>query len=149
RARALREDIARLRVKLGIVSAAIARHSEAAVRDPQPGKSAALTARVPAPQQAVIEYWLGAAHAYAWVIRHTTVDGIELAAGDVIPRAARALHGSMHASVGTTEREEAATALYRLVLAPLKSTLSAVQELVVVPDGALHYVPFGALRDPA
>jgi CHAT domain-containing protein len=38
------------------------------------------------------------------------------------------------------------TALYDRLVAPWASALAGVRHLVVVPDGALHYVPFQALR---
>jgi CHAT domain-containing protein len=38
--------------------------------------------------------------------------------------------------------------LYNLLVAPWASLLEDVRHLVVIPDGALHYVPFQALRCP-
>jgi CHAT domain-containing protein len=55
----------------------------------------------------------------------------------------------MHSSATTTARREACTKLYRLLFEPLRSALGGVTELTFVPDGALHYVPFSALRDSA
>jgi len=38
--------------------------------------------------------------------------------------------------------------LYDLLVAPWAASLAGLRHLVVVPDGALHYVPFQALRHP-
>ena len=34
------------------------------------------------------------------------------------------------------------------MLAPMKPQLAGARELTIVPDGPLHYVPFGTMRDP-
>lgn len=44
-------------------------------------------------------------------------------------------------------QEAAAVALSRLLLTPAQKLLSG-KRLLIVPDGALHYVPFGALPEP-
>jgi CHAT domain-containing protein len=45
------------------------------------------------------------------------------------------------------ERLAACEGLYRLIIEPLRLKESDPLELIVMPDGALHYVPFAALRD--
>lgn len=151
RARALREDIARLRVHLGVVNSEIARRSggvDAGSYVPSEG-SVANTERALEPGQAAVEYWVGISHAYAWVLKNGSIDWIELGATDEIEHAARGVTEVMHSSATATARREACTKLYRLLFEPLRSVLGGVKELTFVPDGALHYVPFSALRDSA
>jgi CHAT domain-containing protein len=150
RARALREDIARLRVRLGLISSEVARRSESVGdlgSDTRRGTESA--GRALAPGRAVIEYWLGTTRAYAWVLKDKGIDWIELPASADIDRAARTLHEVMRSPASVPARLEACTGLYELVFAPLGSALKDVRELTVVPDGALHYVPFSAMRNSA
>jgi CHAT domain-containing protein len=148
RARALREDIARLRVRLGLVSAEIAKRS--AVDPDSESKQRKESHRLVLKSgRAVIEYWLGTKNAYAWVLRGQNIDWIELPASGDIDHAARKLHEMMRSPASLTARKEACTELFRRVFAPLAPTLKGVEELTIVPDESLHYVPFSALRDPA
>ncbi|HXZ58746.1 MAG TPA: CHAT domain-containing protein [Steroidobacteraceae bacterium] len=150
RAQALREDIARLRARVGVLSAEIARRSRTVAGEH--GGEISMSGGMPRvlpPGQGAIEYWLGTTHAYAWVLKEGTVDWIELPASSGIERAARALHERMRTSATSPARREACAELNRLALAPLRSALTGVGELILVPDGALHYVPFAALLDPA
>ena len=151
RARSLREDIARLRVRLGLIASEIASRSGGAddsssyrsEKSNVPGIEGALE-----PGQAIIEYWLGTSQAYAWVLRNTGVQWFGLRATPDIDRAARALHTAMHSAATAAARREACLELYRLVFAPLSSALEGAEELILIPDGSLHYVPFAALRHP-
>jgi CHAT domain-containing protein len=149
RARLLREDIARLRAHLGLITSEIAMRSggvdegssDDSKKSAVPDIERALESR-----QAVIEYWLGASHAYAWVLRNTGIEWLELSATADIDHAARALHEAMHSTATTAARRAACLELYRLALAPLSSALEGTEDLIFIPDGSLHYVPFAALR---
>ena len=151
RAKSLREDIARLRVRLGLTASEIARRSggvaesstDSAAKSTVPGIERGLQGR-----QAVVEYWLGDSHAYAWVLRNTDIEWVELRPTPDIDRAARALHAAMHSSATAVARREACLELYRLAFAPLVAALEGVKDVIFIPDGSLHYVPFAALRDP-
>jgi CHAT domain-containing protein len=46
-------------------------------------------------------------------------------------------------------RLDAGAELYRLLFAPIRAQLAGRRALTIVPDGPLHYVPFGTMRDPA
>jgi CHAT domain-containing protein/tetratricopeptide (TPR) repeat protein len=151
RARALREDIASLRARLAVLTAEIARRSGGAAHQ---GRGDAGLPAVPAIQRALppgrvaIEYWLGTSTAYAWVLRGGGIEWIELGSSEDIGRAAHALHEAMRSpDVTVAARRAACAELYRLTIAPLTHALEHVQELVFIPDGALHYVPFAALLD--
>jgi CHAT domain-containing protein len=150
-ARALREDIERLQVRVGVITSQIARRSGGVNEGTSYTTTPATVldiGRTLEPGQVVVEYWLGTSHAYAWVVRKSGVEWIELPATADIDRAARALHEAMHSPATVAARGEACVELYRLVFAPLRQALGADRELTFVPDGSLHYVPFAALRDP-
>jgi CHAT domain-containing protein len=150
RAQALRDDIARLRARLDVITSKIARRSRgsgASVADAT--HAVDRLERTLPPGQAVIEYWLGTTHAYAWILKSRTIDWIELPASGEIESAARTLHALMRSPATSAARGEACAELYRRAFAPLRFALSEVRELTVVPDGSLHYAPFSALRDAA
>lgn len=71
------------------------------------------------------------------------------------PLAPRAdLDTAIEAFVGLLHRRDgsegpAAAALYRALLGPAEAELSSVRRLVIVADGALHRIPFAALRPAA
>jgi CHAT domain-containing protein/tetratricopeptide (TPR) repeat protein len=125
------------------------------------------------PETAMVEYWLGNERSYAWVVTATSLRSYRLPGRARVDAAARALHGVLsspstararglelsaspevedvrRANAARLEREylAAAGALSRMVLEPVVHDLTA-RRLLVVADGALHFIPFGALPLPA
>jgi CHAT domain-containing protein/tetratricopeptide (TPR) repeat protein len=96
---------------------------------------------------AIIEYWLGAEEAYAWVLTRTGVELFTLGSSRPINEAALAFHTALRGfgSVPRSERISLAVRLYELVLAPLGERALERKTLVFAADGALHYIPFAAL----
>jgi CHAT domain-containing protein/tetratricopeptide (TPR) repeat protein len=109
----------------------------------------------------LLEYSIGEEHSYLWAVTSTSITSHELAKGDQINNAARDFYSLLNARntsvkgeteeqrVLRTERSDAAipgaaAALSRLVLAPVAGQLGK-KRLAIVADGALHFVPFGAL----
>jgi CHAT domain-containing protein len=107
------------------------------------------TRRLPTlpPGTALVSYWLGTESAYAWVIRPGGIRWARLPSPATIAERAAAFHRSLSRliDVPLERRLEEGRELYKLVLEPIDPWLEATQ-WVVVPDGALDYVPFGALR---
>ena len=150
RARLLRVDIARMRVRLGLVNAEIAKHSGSEGADGSASRQESETSgRALGAGRGVLAYWLGTTRAYAWVLKGRHIDWIEVASSASIDRTVRTLHRMMRSPVSVAERREVCTQLYRLVLASVRPLLSDVSDLTIIPDASLHYVPFAALRDPA
>ena len=101
-----------------------------------------------APESVIIDYWLGDRGAYAWTI---TSDGVEWTMlGDSAPinEAARSMHGAFtgFASRPPRDRLEAGAVLYDRAVRPVEKLAANRRQIIVVPDGALSYVPFAALR---
>jgi len=109
----------------------------------------------------LLEYVLGEEHSYLWVITRESVNSFSLPARRQIEAAARRVRDLLTARnkwekfetaperakrIATADREfeNAAAALSAIVLGPLASQL-AHQNLLIVTDGALSYVPFAAL----
>ena len=104
----------------------------------------------------LLEFSLGARASYAWAISRGGMHAARLAPRAEITRAARTFHDLLaappsHEAAAAERRrhqcEAAGSELTRLLLEPLAEHLDR-ERLVIVADGALHYVPFAALPEP-
>jgi CHAT domain-containing protein len=112
----------------------------------------------------LIEYKLGENRSFLWAVTRNDMKSFVLPGRAKIEGAARRLHELLternlrpagetpeqrRARLVRSEREyvEVAGVLSRMLLAPAASMLGR-KRLVVIADGALHYVPFSALPDP-
>ena len=111
----------------------------------------------------LLEYALGDERSYVWLVTRSDVSTIELAPRKTIEDAARKLYSHFvsyqivpgESVEQTAERQKSAAAsipadtstLSHLVLSPLAGKLGK-KRLLVIPDGALQYLPFQALTDP-
>lgn len=144
-ARHLMADVADLERQLDAVNTAIATRAA-----PQSGsmetRSGSLP-RLPA-DTALISYWLGSESAYAWVSTPARIDWQRLPAPAAINEAALAFHRSLTRLVDVPPERRLALsrALSESILRPIEASLRNVHTWIVVPDGALDYVPFAALE---
>ena len=102
---------------------------------------------------ALLEYALGDERSYLWIVTTGAINVVELPGRGTIERHARrysalvrVAHSGDTAPGATAARDAEASALARILLAPAGRAL--LDRLIVVPDGALHDVPFAALPDP-
>ena len=97
----------------------------------------------------LLSYSLGEARSVLWAVTAQSIASFELPGRAVLEAAARRFHEglSVHDPAGRVRQAAGAAALGRLLLGPVAERLDR-QRLVVVPDGALEYVPFGALPEP-
>jgi CHAT domain-containing protein len=95
-----------------------------------------------------VSYWLGSGSAYAWVVAPGETHWIRLGSPPAIAKQALAFHHSLTrlVDVPVERRLQDAATLYTMILRPLEPWLSHVRNWVVIPDGALDYVPFAALQ---
>ncbi len=149
RARNLIRDIARMQREVDAVNTTIASHVDGpGAAAGLPGKHMALP-HLPA-DTALVAYWLGAEHAYAWVASTGGIHWVQLQAAQSITNGARAFHHSLthFVDVPVERRLQAAAALYEQVIVPVSPWLGSARQWLIIPDGALSYVPFAALRMP-
>jgi CHAT domain-containing protein/tetratricopeptide (TPR) repeat protein len=113
------------------------------------------------PGTLLLEYSLGEDRSYVWAITQTSLKTFELPKREQIEKAARQVYGLLTARsqfkggespqvkeqrIAQTDSQlpNAIEELSKLVLGPIGSELGSAR-LVIVPDGALQYVPFSVL----
>jgi CHAT domain-containing protein len=99
----------------------------------------------------LLEYALGDATSYLWAVTRDAVTPFELRPRAEVERAARRAYEMLQVSHRRTGRRQAELALAELgamVLGPAAAHLPG-KRLLIVADGVLQYVPFGALLRPA
>ncbi|HSG41211.1 MAG TPA: CHAT domain-containing protein, partial [Thermoanaerobaculia bacterium] len=149
RAEAERE-IQTLLTELDAVRALIRSRSPryAALTQPRPLRTPEVQALLD-PRTLLLEYSLGEERSYLWIVDAGAVASFELPPRAEIERAARQIYEGMRRldTDGSRTWEPAAAALSRTLLGPVAGRLAG-RRLVIVADGALHYLPFGALPVP-
>jgi tetratricopeptide (TPR) repeat protein len=113
-------------------------------RPAAPLTAAALRGRVG--EGAVLEYFLGGANLYLWVIRQGSVRFHDLGPRRPALDAVAAVHRAL--SHGEEPAPQAVAALSRLLLGPAGPLPRGDAPLRIAPDGALHYLPFEILPIP-
>ena len=135
----------------------------AALTQPQPLNLAEIQRQMLDPDTLLLEYWLGNDVSYLFAVSQTSITSYELPKRAEIEAATRRVRGMLTApqprpSETAAERQarikEAranywpqAAALSRMLLGPAALQLGA-KRLLIVTDGALQYIPFGALPAP-
>ena len=114
------------------------------------------------PNQALVSYWIDGDKVIAFVIRAGLLSLVRLRSIDEIEDAIHAVQfqirrglvrgGALagNAAPGTRRVDackRALESLHALIWAPLTDALSGTEQVVVVPAGTMHTVPFGALFD--
>jgi CHAT domain-containing protein/tetratricopeptide (TPR) repeat protein len=136
----------------------------AAITQPEPLTFREIQERVLDKDSMLLEYSLGEERSYLWAATSEGVTGFELAKRDDIQKAATIVYQLLTArtsfkrgetlqqqrdriSRADSDLPEAAARLSRLVLAPVAHLLGS-KKLIIVPDGALQYIPFAMLPEP-
>ncbi len=147
---ALEEDRDAILRDLDVLEAEIRERSPgyAALVQPQPLTAPQIQALLD-PDTLLLSYSLGEARSILWAVTAQSVASFELPGRVILEGAARRFHEglSVHDPASRQRQAAAGEVLGRLLLGPVAGRLSH-QRLVVVPDGALEYIPFGALPEP-
>jgi CHAT domain-containing protein len=100
----------------------------------------------------LLEYFLGRRRSLLWLVTATSETLIELPPRETIEHQALQFYDSLKGSRkpgGQQRAAKAARDLGQLLLGPVGDLLNKYKHIIVVRDGALHYVPFSILPDPA
>ncbi|HWN42206.1 MAG TPA: CHAT domain-containing tetratricopeptide repeat protein [Thermoanaerobaculia bacterium] len=93
----------------------------------------------------LLEYALGREGSFLWAVGPDSLRSFDLPPRKKIEKAARRWYDALKESkVSAEEAREAADELSAMLLGPVEGLLSG-QPLLIVADGALQYLPFGAL----
>jgi CHAT domain-containing protein/tetratricopeptide (TPR) repeat protein len=144
-------EIAGLRRQIDTLNNAIAARTG---RKP-PGAAAPIAAYIspshlPA-DVAIIAYWIGSDAAYAWAVTPAGIHWVRLKAPATLTESARAFHDALNglADVPLEQRIETSSVLYAAIVRPIEDWISSYRRWFFIPDAALDYVPFAALRADA
>jgi CHAT domain-containing protein len=99
------------------------------------------------PRDLLIEYLIGADHAYAWAVTRDSFVGFELPSPAELDDSVRRALGRIDAD----DREQLqlmADDLTPVLLGPAMSKLDSIDRIIFVPDGPLQRLPFAALPLP-
>jgi CHAT domain-containing protein/tetratricopeptide (TPR) repeat protein len=121
----------------------------AALTQPQPLGLTEIQQQLLDPDTLLLEYALGKERSHLWVVSRNSINSYELPRSEMIEEAARRaikLFSAYNPAAYKIETE-AATALSQMILGPTAEQLGA-KRLLVVADGILQYLPFGALPAP-
>jgi CHAT domain-containing protein len=147
RVEVLREDLARLRNRLDVLSSQLL---VAGRREPEllaSGRIDARTLREWPADVAAVEYWLGEKTASVWVVTREGIEWLRLGATLRIDRAALDFYQAIqHRDLSLATRLARAEALHALIIEPLAALIAGKRQLVFLPDERLHYIPFATLR---
>jgi CHAT domain-containing protein len=145
-ARRLLADIAELERQADTVNTVIA-HAVTARSSGQAGHERANLPSLPA-DTALVSYWLGTESAYVWIVLPGTIRWARLVPPASVEAAAAKFHHSLTrlVDIPVEQRLHDARTLYDMIIRPVEPVLAGVRQWIVIPDGALNYVPFAALR---
>jgi CHAT domain-containing protein/tetratricopeptide (TPR) repeat protein len=134
------------------VQARIRRESPgyAALILPRPLTLSEIQSEVADPETLVLQYALGRERSFLWAVTPDSLTSFELPPRQRIEEAARRAYGLLSTAPQTLARartRQELADLSSMLLGPAASLLAG-KRLVVVPDGALHYLPFAALPSP-
>jgi CHAT domain-containing protein/tetratricopeptide (TPR) repeat protein len=165
-ARAIRRKIEELLTQLLAVEAELKDSSPryAALTQPAPLGLKEIQTAVTDDSTLLLEYSLGEERSYLWAVTATSFSSYELPPRAVIEAAARRCYDLLTArnqfvkfetadekrervQQADAEYPNAAAALSQMLLGPVAAQLGR-KRLLVVPDGALEYLPFAALTVP-
>ena len=99
----------------------------------------------------LLEYSLGSDKSYVWAVTRDSIKSFNLPARALITEAAQKVYELLAAPPGSdTEKEltPAVRELGRMVLSPVAAELNK-RRIIIVADGALHYIPFQVLPAPS
>jgi CHAT domain-containing protein/Tfp pilus assembly protein PilF len=126
----------------------------AALTQPRPADLGEIQREVLGDHALLLEYSLGEERSYLWAVTPGSLRGFELPPRARLEEAARRWYGALVVhpqeegyAKAQEEARQAADELSALLLGPVEALL-ADQTLLVVGDGALQYLPFGALPVP-
>ena len=139
----LREERERLDARMRASSAGYA-----ALAPARPLSVEEIRAQVLDDTTVLVEYLVGEKESYVWAVSRSTIHSAVIAGRERIERAVAAVYRQWSNPGAVDDAAGPAGDLSRQVLGPVAGTLRGATRLVIVADGALQQIPFGALPMP-
>ncbi len=149
RLRAAEDEMRAVLDELAQIEAEIRKRSPryAALTQPPPATSVEIQGLLDG-ETLLLEYSLGEERSFLWTVDRDSVTGFELPPRRSIEAEAREVYGRLAVlAPGDDKFEQAAAKLSRTLLGSVAERLGK-RRLIVVADGELQYIPFGALPVP-
>ena len=118
----------------------------AALHFPKPLSLAEIQKQVLDPDTLLLEYALGDQRSFVWLVSPDNISAAVLPPKTAVEEATRRFHDALLDPGGKPEQPGAE--LGKMLLGDMSSRLEG-KRLLIVADGALQYLPFAALPDPA
>jgi CHAT domain-containing protein len=118
-----------------------------AARNAEPLATAQIQTELLDDDSAVVEYFLGSEKSFAWILTRASIESFELPPRSAIEASALEFRELLAAGDQRSKRHDldaAGAKLSSIIVAPLRLPRAA-RRLIIVPDGALFYIPFAAL----
>lgn len=114
------------------------------------------TAELLEPETALVEFVLGEERSFAWVVQAGKLAVVNLPSRNQLEPLIASFNSTISAKVNSTKAAQAiaklktqSQPLYEKLFQPLERHLIGARKLIVVPDGALAYLPFETLAGNA
>jgi CHAT domain-containing protein len=124
----------------------------ASVHYPEPVRVSEMQSELLDEHTALVEYLLGEKQSLAWVVTKSGIVTVALPPKKKIEVQANAYREALMQRVSALTVKESlgeihrwGAQLYKLVFAPVEAAVKCCQRLIIVPDGALDYLPFEAM----
>ncbi|HEX6900793.1 MAG TPA: CHAT domain-containing tetratricopeptide repeat protein [Thermoanaerobaculia bacterium] len=146
----LASEEARSRTLLDLLAEAGARRRAETPAQGRPASLREIQGKVVDPDTLLLEYSLGEERSFLWAVTPDSVAAFELPPREEIEETARRAYDLLTASGSTLARGRTSLVLdelSRVLIQPAAGLLGS-RRLLIVPDGALHLLPFAALPVP-
>lgn len=124
----------------------------AGIKAPQPLSHSRVSAELLDAETALVEYVLGDKQSFAWVVFQGKVSSVTLPPGRELTEAVSAYRAASSSKVSSQTAAQAiaklkaqSRQLHQKLFQPLEPHLASARKLIIVPDGALAYLPFETL----
>jgi CHAT domain-containing protein/Flp pilus assembly protein TadD len=99
------------------------------------------------PNTAALAYWISDRDLIIWFITHSEIISktVRINSDDLTYQVEKARRSIQ--SLSTEDTRTDMSSLYRLLIAPFESNIASFSNLIIIPNGSLHFLPFQALMN--
>lgn len=98
------------------------------------------------PETLLLEFSLGEKESYIWLVSKSNLKTFIIPSREKVESQARLFYESLKSPDNEIKTKQIVNDLSKILLSPVSAELGT-KRLLIVPDGALNYIPFGALTN--